>query len=260
MSSIGPCEASPFRFELLDGLCDVVAHERDLVVARVRVVGALPGVPRRMDAELARARPEDEPARSRLGMLDAGPAEDVAQKRTRCRRVVRVDQRVNSRDHRGIVGAMPRTMRPCVRSPSSFSSGSCFRPRRSRREGCSTTTSCLAAGRPRSRSRRTIRRRFELYCEFRPRVERSSSSSGVTPRRAGRSSTRRRTHARAPRAHGTAAPRSSRCRRARTPGGSPGAAGWRRTSSSPCAGKPLPGRWVASARCPSPPPRATSPT
>ena len=79
----GTREASSFRLELLDSRVDVVTHQRDLVVARVRVVGALPGVLGRVHAELARAGLEDEPAGRRLGMLEGHGQPSTSRKNSR---------------------------------------------------------------------------------------------------------------------------------------------------------------------------------
>src|SRR5215211_2114270 len=52
-----------------------------------------------MHTELARAALEDQPALLGLGVLDVGPAEHVAEERSRGFRVVGIDERVKGREH-----------------------------------------------------------------------------------------------------------------------------------------------------------------
>src|ERR1044072_45494 len=82
--------------EFRHGRLDVVAHQRHLVLQRVRVVVAFVRARCRMHTELARAALEDQPA---WCGLDVGPAEHVAEERPRGLRVVRVDERVKGREH-----------------------------------------------------------------------------------------------------------------------------------------------------------------
>lgn len=82
-------ELDPLRRQLGDRRFDVVAHQRDLVVLVTGVLG-------RVDAELARARAEDQPAA--VG-IDVRPLQHVAEEGPGSIGVVGVDERVHSRDH-----------------------------------------------------------------------------------------------------------------------------------------------------------------
>jgi hypothetical protein len=91
-------ERSTPGFELGDGGLDVVAHQRDRVVSRVRIRLALVGPRGGVDSQLAGPGLEDEPAGLGLGVLEVRPAEDVAEKRPGGLGIVRVDQRMNGLD------------------------------------------------------------------------------------------------------------------------------------------------------------------
>ncbi len=93
-------EPRPLRLELGHRGGDVVAHERDRVMARVGVLLAFPRIRGGVHAELARPGLEDEPTGRRLGVLEVRPAQHVAEELARRDRVVRVDQRVDGFDHR----------------------------------------------------------------------------------------------------------------------------------------------------------------
>ena len=82
--------------QLCDGLLDVVAHKRDLMMCRPAIG--------RVDAKLRRARSEDEPA---LVRIDVRPAQHVAEEGPRRVGVVRMDQRVETRNHRSDSRWMP---------------------------------------------------------------------------------------------------------------------------------------------------------
>lgn len=78
------------RREVGDGVLEVVAHQRDLVMLRPSVGG--------MDSQLRGTAPEDEPAG--VG-VDVRPPEDIAEERPRRVGIVRVDQDVHPGDHVG---------------------------------------------------------------------------------------------------------------------------------------------------------------
>lgn len=80
---------------------DIVAHQRDQMVPRRFVSLARVDAAGRVYAHFARPGLEDQPAlASALHILDAGPAEDVAQEGARRGRVVGIDQGVDAGDHR----------------------------------------------------------------------------------------------------------------------------------------------------------------
>ena len=92
-------ERRALRRELGHGGIDVVAHQRDRVMPRVRVVRALVRVGGRMHAQLARPGLEDEPPGFGFGVLDVRPAEHVAEERPGRFGIVGIDERVYGLDH-----------------------------------------------------------------------------------------------------------------------------------------------------------------
>jgi hypothetical protein len=83
-----------FRPQLGDRRIDVVAHQRDRVMARVVVGLAFPFAVRRVHAHLARPRFENEPIVIEV-LDDVLPPENIAQKRPRCLGIVGVNQCMN---------------------------------------------------------------------------------------------------------------------------------------------------------------------
>jgi integrase len=99
-----PLQFSLRRFE-------VIAHQCDRMVPRLRVGLAFVHPTRRVHSQLARPCLEDEPAWRRTGILDGPPAEDVAEERSSKYRIIRVDEEMYRGEHDA------RSYRPATRGP-----------------------------------------------------------------------------------------------------------------------------------------------